>query len=206
MKKTLIRCLSAAAATIICLAQSPAGAAETAALKHYGNRYFQFDYPDSASLTVSADGSSIELNISQQSFLWLTMDEPSTAGHEDCGAGDAFVSCYIFQRAKTHCDADGPEGTVYCLDADVSKTTVLIGGKTGYQFHLIRTMENYDAGTNRKFNDPQLLYYFVIAAGTPKHRGFQSPQDRAGPHLQILEINGSNDAESLKVLGTLKFH
>lgn len=206
MSKLTIRWLAAAAAAVLCLAQGPAQADETAAPKQYNNRYFQFDYPAGASLTASRDGDSVQLDISTDSALWFSIDAPSSDDYPDCARGDAFASCYIQERAKGHCNGDSSEGTQYCLDADVRKERVTIGGKTGYRFHLTRTQEVYDAGTKSKYEDPQLLYFFEVSAGAPKHRGWQTAADRAGPHLLILEISGTNDDASRKVLDTLQFH
>lgn len=198
--------LAAAAAAMLCLAHGPAHAADSAAPKQYSNRYFQFDYPGNASLNVSPDGTFVEVKISWTSALWFSIDAPSADTYPDCARGGAFSACYITQRAKTHCDADSSEGTEYCLDADVRKESVSMGGKTGYQFHLTRTQEVYEAGTKTRYQDPQLLYYFELSAGAPKHRGWQTAADMAGPHLLILEINGTNDDASRHVLATLKFH
>jgi len=205
MREPLIRWLVLFTTAIFHLAHPLAAAAETGGLKRYSDARFHFEYPADAGVTVSPDRTFIDIRVSQQSGLTLTIDTPSVDDYPECKPNDTFFSCYITLRAELHCDADSSEGTEYCLNEDVSKERVSIGGKTGYRFHLTRTREVYASKTKTKYQDTQLLYYFEIQSGKPKHRGRQTLEDLSSPHLQILEINGTNDDAVKKILNTLRF-
>jgi len=52
---------------------------------------------------------------------------------------------------------------------------------------------------------PSYARYFEVVPGKPKHRGRQTSEDLSNPHLQILEINGTDDDAVKAILNTLRF-
>lgn len=112
---------------------------ETANWKVYKNEEygFEFKYPDDYSFEVkkyklndwryvltSPEGNSLFINL-EDNFL----------------KSDDFEK-FIFDESKKYCDADGKDGSIYCLNENKKIKFINKNGITGYEFYLNETTEN----------------------------------------------------------------
>ncbi len=161
-------------------------------LSYHNDKYhFRLDYPANYLLNEAAD--TIDFSSPQH---WLTLEIHEVQelaatctlvyGYADCGAL-AGVERY---RARLHCDADSMDATAYCLDADVTMQPVTIGGRAGYQFQMVRTLEDYASRAKTREKFAQLLYYLDLSSGGT---------------LRFLEIYADDSAATRAILQSLKF-
>ena len=69
--------------------------------------------------------------------------------HESKAAGDVFQS-FARHRCRIICDADGPDGSVYCDKVASEKAWSSANGLRVMEFHLIMTREDYNENTKEE--------------------------------------------------------
>jgi hypothetical protein len=129
-------------AYVVLLATAPAWAGEG---KTYTNaRYgYGLHYPAACALRAVAQGEYIDLSCQGRrlptiSVQWL--DETGKA--ERKGATDLWRE-FMVERAKLSCDADGPDGRVYCKRVERENTWKTANGLRVIELYLRKVRESY---------------------------------------------------------------
>ena len=137
-------------AVLICVlvsASSFASDERTYSSKKYS---FTLQYPPTTQLRTSGEGY-FDLLKDNQIVLQASVEDDAFEIfiHESKAAGDVFQS-FARHRCKIICDADGPDGSVYCDKIESEREWSSANGLRVMEFYLIMTREDYNENTKEE--------------------------------------------------------
>lgn len=152
---------------IICVAlpASPlASDKNTYSSKEYS---FTLQYPPTIHLRASGEGY-FDLLKDNQIVLQASVEDDAFKIfiHETKPVGDGFKS-FARHRCKLICDADGPDGSVYCDKIDGEKEWISANGLRVMEFHLIMTREDYNENRSEESRIGPVYVIDISRKGRP---------------------------------------
>ncbi len=127
---------------VVLAATLPAGAGGEKAYisKRYG---YGFHYPAECGLKAAAEGGYIDLSFQGRRLPAVSVQKLDETGKEERKGSSDLWREFMLERAKVSCDADGPDGTVYCQGVKKERTWKTLSGLRVLEVYLLRVQERY---------------------------------------------------------------
>jgi hypothetical protein len=125
---------------MVAISAAGAGGEKNYTSSRYG---YGLSYPASCALKATAEGAYIDVAYQGKRLLTISvrwLDETQKA--ERKGTSDLWKE-FMVERAKLSCDADGPDGTVYCKKVEQENTWKTTGGLRVIELYLQQRRESY---------------------------------------------------------------
>jgi hypothetical protein len=112
--------------------------------KRYG---YGFRYPAECALKAAAAGAYIDLFFQGRRLPTLSVQSLDETGKEERKGSPDLWREFILERAKLSCDADGPDGTVYCTGVTQESSWKTGSGLRVLELYLQKVEERYEQPT-----------------------------------------------------------
>ena len=153
---------------LILMILSPSSSFTSDKRTYSSNEYsFTLQYPSTTYLRASGEGYFDLLKDNQIIFQASVEDDAfKIFMHESKAAGDVFQS-FARNRCKLICDADGPDGSVYCDKIASEKQWTSVNGLRVMEFYLIMTREDYNENTKEESRVGPVYVVDISRKGRP---------------------------------------
>lgn len=108
--------------------------------KRYG---YGFHYPAECGLKAAAEGVYIDLSFQGRRLPGVSVQKLDETGKEERKGSPDLWREFMLERAKVSCDADGPDGTVYCKGVKKESTWKTKSGLRVLEVYLLKVQERY---------------------------------------------------------------
>jgi hypothetical protein len=128
--------------------------------KRYG---YGFYYPAECGIKAAAEGVYIDLSFQGRRLPTASVQSLDETGKEERKGTPDLWREFILERAKLSCDADGPDGTVYCKGVERESAWKTTNGLRILELYLQKVEEQYGQPNKVTINQVGPIYAVDIS-------------------------------------------
>ena len=127
---------------VVLMATGPARAGEkkTYTSARYG---YSLHYPATCGLKAIAQGAFVDLSYQGRGLPTITVERLDETGKAERRGTPDLWRAFMVERAKLSCDADGPDGTIYCKRVEQENTWKTASGLRVIELYLRKVRVDY---------------------------------------------------------------
>jgi len=122
-------------------------------------------YPAEGSLKAAAEGAYLDLSFQGRRLPGMSVECLDETGKEERKGSPDLWREFMLERARLTCDADGPEGTVYCRAVQQKAAWKTTSGLRVLELSLLKVQETY--GPPRRVTTSQAGPIYAVDISRP---------------------------------------